>query len=453
MADEVKLIGKECRFVTYVPPPDNTLPDLHVAKEILHYSDGTTKVNLNQIFQYKRPFYVTKKGMQNHQSKKEWEKIEHLTRYESTEADLPKSIARALGTPWAHGDLRTLHASPYVYGSDILGTALIKEQYAKKYKNIRNTPYGVAVMDTETDVLHGTGEIIMTTITCRDVCFTAVVKKFIEGWTDVERRLEVLMTTYLDEVVKKRNIKPEIVFVDTALDTVRACLNKAHEIKPDFLTFWNMDFDMTKIIEACNKEGVDPKDIFSDPSIPINYRYFKYKRGPDKKVTASGKVTPIKPAQRWHTVFTPASFYPIDSMCVFRHLRLAKQELQSYSLDFVLESLKLKKKLKFQEADAYTGLKWHQFMQKNYPLEYIVYNRYDCIAVEIADETTSDLRSSLPMYSGHSDFQFFRSQPRRIVDDLHFKVLEKGLVIASTSKSMEEEMDNETLPLTGWINQ
>lgn len=450
MTDEVKLLGKECRFVTYVPPPEHGMPDLHVAKEIQHFSDGSKKIVLNQLMNHQRPFWVTKKGMRNHKSKKEYEKLEHLTKYMSTEADLTRSIARATGDMF-RDDLRTMHGSPYVYGSDILNTALIKEQYAKKYKDIRNTPYSVAVLDTETDVLYGTGEVIMTTLTMKEVCFTAVVKKFVDGYSDVERQLESMMDEYIGDVVKERGIKAEVVFVDNAFESIKACIMKAHEIKPDFLTFWNMDFDLTKIMEACAKYGFELKDLFSDPSIPEAYRYFKYKRGPDKKVTASGKVTPIKPAQRWHTAFCPSSFYLIDSMCVFRHLRLAKQELQSYSLDFVLGHLKLKKKLKFKAADDYSGLKWHQFMQKNYPLEYIIYNRFDCIAVELADEKTKDLCSSLPMYSGYSDFQHFRSQPRRIVDDLHFQLLKKGLVMATTSKSMEEEFDKETMGLTGWI--
>lgn len=451
MNTEVKIVGKECKFVTYVPPPEPGMPDLHVVKELIHYSDGTKKPGIFKIPNYQRKFWVTKKGQQNHKSKKEWEDINNLNEFKSTQDNLTRSIARALGTPWVKGGLKELCGSPYVYGSDILGTALIKHGYEQKYNQITATPHTVGVCDTETDVINGTGEVIMASFTHRDIVFTAVVRSFLQGQTDIEARLDKLMKDNIGEIIEKRNIKSTLMIVDNPVQAVIETLKVAHKVKPDFLAFWNMDFDISKILDACEKYNVDPKDVFSDPDLPPEYRYFKYKRGKDKKVTASGKITPVKPANRWHTVFTPASFYPIDAMCVYRHLRLAFQELQSYSLDFILNTNKIKGKLKFKEADKYSGLQWHMFMQQNYPLEYIVYNRYDCICVELLDEKTGDLSISLPMFSGYSDYQFFNSQPRRIVDDLHFEVLADGKVIGSTGKEMSDEDDTTTLDLKEWI--
>lgn len=449
---EKKIIGKECKFVTYVPQPDYNSPDIHVVKEVIHYDDGTTEPHLHQIKNYTRSFWVTRKGHRNHESKKEWESLDKLVEFKSTQAELPMSIARALGTPWAKGGLKQICGSPYIYGCDVLGTALIKQQYSIKYKDVPPTRYTVGVCDTETDVIHGTGEITMASFTSKTVVFTAVVKSFLEGISAVEEKVERAMDKYLGDIVEERGIISELMIVDTPVHAVIETIKVAHRVKPDFLTFWNIDFDISKIIAACEKYGVDPKDIFSDPGLPPEYRYFLYKRGKDRKVTASGKITPIKPANRWHTVFTPASFYPIDSMCVYRHLRLAKQELQSYSLDFVLKTEKLKGKLKFEEADAYSGLRWHMFMQKNYPIEYIIYNRYDCICVEQLDEKTGDLGISFPLFAGYSDYQFFSSQPRRIVDDLHFAVIEDNKIIASTGKDMSDELDEDSLSLKDWIN-
>jgi hypothetical protein len=123
------------------------------------------------------------------------------------------------------------------------------------------------------------------------------------------------MQKYLGEYVSSRNIKSELIVVDSEIDVVRLTMAKAHELQPDLLAIWNLDFDIgTKIIEACNRAQVDPKDIFSDPSVPAAYRFFKYKQGKKQKVTASGVVTPIIPAAQWHTVFCPSSFYCIDAM-------------------------------------------------------------------------------------------------------------------------------------------
>ena len=213
-----------------------------------------------------------------------------------------------------------------------------------------------------------------------------------------------------------------------------------------------MDFDIGKVILACEKARVDPANIFSDPSVPKEYRYFKYNQGPKMKVTASGLQTPIKPAAQWHTVICPASFYVIDAMCVFKHNRIGKPEKQSYSLDYILNDTLGIRKLKFTQADAYTDLKWHQVMQASYKLEYIVYNMFDCISIEILDEKTLDLSLTLPLFAGFSDFANYNSQPRRTVDTLHYYCLNNNRVIGTTGSNMSTDESGEMFDLTGWIN-
>lgn len=447
---DLEISAKECRFAVYVPPPEYGMPDLHLVKENISYTDGSSKPNVILVKDFKRPIWTSRKGFQNYKSKKEWASLSELIETKTTQSTLVENAAKALGTPWFKGDQRKLSASPFLYGSDILSTAIIKKMYLDKFPGVQ-TKYSVAVFDTETDVLFGTGEIIMATLSYKKTVFTVVKKSFLEGITDIESRVERAMTKYLGEYVDKREIKSELIIADTEIDVIRLCLNKAHELKPDFLAIWNLDFDIGKIITACDKARVDPATLFSDPIVPHQYQYFKYKQGPKKKVTASGKVTPIKPAAQWHTVFTPASFYIIDAMCVYKHVRIGKADEQSYSLDAILNKELGIRKLKFEEANQYTGLKWHEFMQTSYKIEYIIYNRFDCISMEELDEKIFDLSLTFPMFSGWSDFENFKSQPRRAADTIHYYCLEKGKVIASTGSAMSEPVDTETLSLEGWI--
>jgi len=444
------IVSKECRFAIYVPPPNYGEPDMHLVKEIRHMSDGTTVPHVALIKDFKRPFWTSKKGQREYKQKKEWEIIDYLVEGASTQSTLVDNIAKAMQMPWYKGNLRGLCTSPYIYGADILSTAIIKKTYQEKYQ-ITPTKYSMAVFDTETDVLNGTGDVIMATLTYKGVVFTAVVKSFLEGIVDVHSRVEVMMDKYLGEYVVKRNLKSELVIVDTAFDACKACLDVAHRLKPDWLAIWNLDFDINKIIQACDKVGADPAWIMSDPSVPRQYQYFKYVKGPNQKVTASGLTTPIKPAAQWHTVYCPASFYVIDAMCAFKHIRVGQPEMQSYSLDYILNSQLGIRKLKFKEADQYTGLKWHEYMQTYHKLEYIIYNRFDCISIEELDEKTSDLSLTLPLFSGFSDFANFKSQPRRTVDNLHYYCLSKGMVIGTTGKETAIEMDEDTVGLDGWI--
>lgn len=446
--DNIKAI--ECRFAVYCKPPEGSRDDIHVVKEIIHTKDGRTVPNVRIWKNYKRPYWITKPAYRNHKSKKEWELKSRVTEYKSTQSNLLNSVAKSLEQPWFKGNLRRLARSPYLYGADILSTAHLKREYMDKFPNTV-TPFSVAPFDTETDVIHGTDEIIMATISCKERVYTAVQKSFVQGYNDVVNKLQALMMKYIGEYVQRRGIKWVVEVVENEAEVITHTIGRAHEWKPDFLAIWNMDFDIPKTKKALEKAGIDPADVFSDPSVPKSYRFFNYKQGPSQKVTASGKVTPIKPAARWHTVYTPASFYVIDAMCAYRHIRTGKQEQPSYSLDHILQEHLGIRKLKFEEADGKVGLGWHQYMQKHHPLEYIIYNTFDCISMEELDETTKDLQLSLPSMSGCSDFENFKSQPRRVVDELHFFVQQHDRVIGTTSDEMDEDLDDLTIGLKDWI--
>lgn len=449
--DQIK--GYECRHVVYCPPNKEygTGDDYHFIKEKIHLNDGTSVPNVRGVRNWKRPFWVEKKGTQNYKQKKEWTNVDTLLEYKCTQAELVNQIARALGTPWvSRKSLREICRSPYVYGADILSTALLKKSYQEKFPDLIS-PYDVAVYDIETNVLDGTNQIMMATVAYRNRVFTAVQKSFFNGQTNVMDRLFKALHKYIGEYVEKRKIEWVVELVDDEIGVVKNCFQRVHEWKPDFLAIWNIDFDLPKTVAAIENAGMNPAEIFSDPSVPEEFRYFKYKRGPNQKVTASGLVTPIKPAAQWHTAYCPASFYFIDAMCAFRHIRTGNQEEPSYALDSILSKILGIRKLKFEEADGLEGLDWHMFMQEKYPFEYVIYNVFDCVSMEELDEKTMDLRMSLPQMSGCSDYENFKSQPRRLADNLHFFAIEKGKRIGTTSDQMADEFDQKTIGLDGWI--
>lgn len=447
--NDKKIVARECRFATYVKSNDDKSKDMHVIKEVLHYDDGSVKPNLLKIEQYLRSYYVTKKGLRNYKSKKEWTDLNDVDEFKSTQRDLIYNVAKSIGTPWFKGTMRDLQESPYIYGTDISSTAIIKQSYKSKWDV--TTASTNAVFDTETDVIYGTGQIIMATVSFKDKLITVVQESFVRGFSNVNDRVQKLCQRYLGEIFEKRNIKAEVVIVPKEIDVVKVSIKKAHEWMPDFLSVWNLSFDMNKIIDACERANTSIGDIMSDPSVPPEYRHFKYKEGLAKKTTASGVVISYKPSDRWHSVFAPSSFYWIDAMCAYKKIRVGSPEEKSYSLDAILGKELNISKLKFKEADAYTGLAWHQKMQTDYKLEYIVYNMFDCISMEMLDEKTLDLALSLPMFSGNSDYNNFNSQPKRLADSMHYFCLNNNKVLGSTSGEMKEEEDAETTSLSGII--
>lgn len=443
------ILGYECRFAVFCQNRYSE-NDLHVIKEIIHTKDGRQIPNIRKIYDYKRPFWVAKPAHRKYTQHREWEDVDNLKKFETKQSRLGTSIARALGQPGFNGDIRKLYDSPYVYGADILSTALIKHRYLKSFPNLI-TPYSVACFDTEKDMKLGTEEINMATISFKKKVYTAINKSFFEGYSDIIPRLRKTMDKYLSEYITKRNIEWEVELVDSDVDIVIKCMNKMHEWKPDFMAIWNMNFDVPLMEESLRKKGIDPADVFSDPSVEKEFRFFRYKQGPNKKVTDSGKVMPLKPAEQWHTLYTPCSSYFIDAMCAYQKIRMQEGSEPSYALDAILNKELGIRKLNFKEAEHLDKVDWHIFMQSKYPFEYVIYNVFDCISMEELDEKTTDLSFTLPLFSEASDFANFKSQPRRLVDKLHFECLDKGKVIGVTSQKLKSELDTMTVPLTDLI--
>lgn len=445
------VLGAECRFAVYCPPPPGSNDDVHYIKEIVHTKDGRRIPRIVPRVNYKYDIYITRPGFRNHKDKKEHEDLDKVAKFTTTQSKLIGTICNALNMPYPkRDDYRVVARSPYLYGSDILSTARIKQEYIDRWPNLASE-YTVASFDVETNVHSVKNEIIMASLTMKERVVTVIDKNFFKGHIDVENQLRQKLVHYLGPYVEKRKIQWEIVMVDNEAEIVVECFRRAHAWKPDFVEIWNIDYDIQKVLTALSRHGIDPKDVFSDPAVDPKYRHFFYKQGPKKKKKANGDVTPIKPADQWHTVYCPASFYFIDGMCVYRKIRMAKGEEQSYSLDFILDKVLGIRKLNFKEAEGLVKLKWHQFMQKNYPFEYTIYNVFDCVSMEELDEKTLDLRLAIGQFCGSSDFETFKSQPRRTADKLHFNALKHGRVFGSTSDQMTEEFDKLTLGLDDWI--
>ena len=460
-----EVVKREVRFAWHIPKNDNR-DDYHYVRETQTLKDGTTKEVCFLAKDYKRPIYVTKQAYRNHKDKKEFEDKDKLMVQQTTQSDMPRVAANLLGSSHLASNLDALKSSPYLYGYDITSTSLIKYSSLKR-NNFVQSKYSVAVGDIETDI--ETEEILMATIAFKNRIHISVLKKFVKNIADPTARVHKAVQRYLPQYV---DLKIHITYHDNEVDLIKSFFKTANEWKPVFLSFWNCDFDISRFLSRLKKFNVYPADVICDQSIPRHLRLCRYKQGLKKKVTASGVVKPINPSLQWHTLIATTTFYVIDSMCVYRQLRIAKQEEPSYSLDAILQKELGKRKLSFAEADEYKGAKWHIFMQQNYPIEYIVYNMWDCLGVLELDEKTKDLSFTLPAFAGITDFQKFNSQVRKVSDAVFLFGLEKGRIIGTVGKVSkpeeeaeadeiddlldEEEDENnptnyKTLDLKGWI--
>jgi len=449
------VVGIECKFVTYLPAQDGVRPDTHVVKEAIHYKDGTTKPNLRLLTNFKVPFWITKKHKQNHKDKKESEILDNLNKYLSTRSNLHKSIATQLGPRYTYAkSMRDVISSPYLYGTDISSEALVKSSYEKKWPNL-NSPYSIATFDIETDTI--TDEIIIISVATYTDVYTYILKKSLQGRNekDVIKELHYLYDTYIPKTDISEKITPHYFIVDSELDVIKQSISKLHELQPDFAAIWNIDYDIPKILETLEKFNVDPKNIFSDPSLPKGLRYFKYKQGMKSRTTEAGVTKLMSPEEQWHTVIAPSSFFWIDAMSSHRYIRVGgKATPGGYSLDNILKQELGKKfmKLKFKDekSNNLEGLEWHRYMVKERILYYIIYNQWDNMSMLDLDHKTKDLVVSLPMLSGISPMTIFNSGPKRIVEAMHFFYIEKGMVLGAKDARIDND---KLLGLGSWIHK
>jgi hypothetical protein len=448
----IKIVGIECKFAINVPSQINTFDDAVFIKEKLHLSNGEYRTRLTMRENIERDFYITRSGYQNHKDKKEYELVSRLQKYTCTQRQMPERIARALGTGFNNLSLRRLARSPFLYGTDISITALEKHKYKTRWPDAvsENT---VAVLDIETDVIHGTGDILSLSITMKDKCLLVINKAFIKGVNDPETQIQNAMVKYLGKYKESRNIKLDIFIEDTPGKVVVRAMQVAHEWQPDWMVVWNINFDIKEMFKALDKENINIARTFCAPEVPNQYKFAEYIEGPSQKKTASDKFMSLNPWERWHTFNVPSSFYWICAMSTYAFIRKAAGQEPSYSLDAILHKELGERKLNFDVADGYTKLEWHQFMQANYKIEYLIYNLFDCIGVELLDESISDLRLTLPELIGVSDYANFNSTPKQLADDLHFvyQQEEPPAIIASTSDQMFDENDESVVSMDGWI--
>lgn len=463
--DGCKVVNKRSVFVSNFKSYDDPHSDLTLIKEKIKLEDGREVPNLRMERDLTRPFWVENKHTSVYKDKKETRSLQDVQEFWCTQAELRSKVAKVTGQK--HGGIRKLARSPYLYGLDCDVTVHYKRLTDKENLDA----YGdyvpilsMAVLDYETNMFSDEGEIIMGAVTMKDKWLCAVDRNWLSSRRkDGEEKILEYLERYLGESAKSRgvNLKEAVVFVDSEIDVVKVLFERLHELSPDVCSIWNVAFDIDKTLDACRRAGVDPSDVFCDPSVPLEFRpqvynEFVWRKDEDVKQKAGGKSSTKDISDRWHWLSVPCSFQFIDNMCAYRMFRAMEQKAPSYKLDAVLYATFKGdvKKMKFDHLEDIpddTGA-WHKEMQSRYPLEYICYNIFDCVSMELLDEKIKDISHKLYTYVGISNWKKAKSNPTRLADAYHFFLLEKhGRVLCSTSDNMRHPFDGLTIPKTNWI--
>ena len=439
----------EAKNITYLSEREIG-EDINIVKEVWLDKNGEYKDNIRIIKNFERPFWITKPMYRKHNSKKESEFINKVNMYKSTDSAFIYNIPKALQDNRYIGikDLRRLKKNLYLYGIDVDSRTILKKKYLKKYPD-SSTPYRIGVFDIEVDLL--TNKIIILTLVTKNKIRISLLKSYAKKIPDVKNKIKDGYDRYIPDNPFKNDIKKdmEIRIYDTEVEMIKWIFKEANYADVDFLTGWNIKYDIGEILERLESANINPADIFHYDKIPEKYKFFKFKEAKSKKVTEAGREIPVNPEEQWHTIKSTTNYYFIDAMASHRYVRVGGKTVPGgYRLDNILKYEGVAQKLKFDTHEGIKDAEWHIYMVLNKPLEYIIYNIWDNISILVLDNKTKDLAISVPLLSGVSHFDVFNSGPRKLVDALFFFYLEHGRVIGV--KDPTEENDK-ILGLSGWI--
>lgn len=452
--DKDDILGYEATHIAYAKSRKRRQDDIAIVNEKVHLKSGGWHSRKRVVRNFKRNFYMTKKNFQNHNDKKTVEKINRLQKFECTSAELPYRMAQALGKPSHNPRQKFLQFSPYIYGSDVTTPTLIKHRYQQRYPELHGkSDKNVAVLDIETEVNDHRylDEPLSVSLTIKDKHYLFVTERFLKGETDADNLVALAYEEYMGETNKQRNSKLDFRVFKSPAQMLVEIFAVAHSLPIDFLAIYNMNFDIPKIEKCLLAENINPEDVYSDPLVPKEYRYYKYHIDKPRKETSTGKSMAKHVADLWHWVEAPSAFYIIDAMCSYKKSRVTKPSLTGYDLDTVLEKEIGIRKMKFSFADHLSGLDWHKFMQARYPIEYLIYNVWDCVSVEMLEEKNHDYTNGIFTNVQYSEYQKWGSNPSKLVDYMHFFALERNLVLGSASEELKTDIDDLVPSMNDWI--
>lgn len=417
--------------------------DLITAKITQYFTDGTEKSSIILRENFKRPFYVVQPKYRTFKDKKDYIEINKTKRFDTNQARLASDLSKILhGRPDPNASLDHIKMSPYVFGCQEPAPVIFKQKFYDKWNEIQSkASYSVAAYDIETDVVEeGFGPINMASITFNDRVYWCGRRDFFPEKTDSEirKKLQESVIEYLDQdYIKRHNVKFEFDLVDTETEVVVNCINAFHRFAPDFIVSWNANFDMEKNERALKRGGIDPKDVYSDPSIPIEYRDYKYFPGREFKRKITGVQTKLRDEERFPVLRAPASWQWFDGMSFYAISRVAGGKKDSYALQATAEREGIPGKLYTKEGSHLLNgsVDWHRHMQTQHPYIYAMYNIQDNFVIEDLNRKTQDYSLALPSLITSSEITSYQSQPSLVSDGLSFICLKNGYVWGTVGRS------------------
>lgn len=363
----------------------------------------TGKKRFNFIKNPERPVWITQPAKQVYADKREFEHERNLDRYSIKNVEMLNKLKELLHQGYGgYTSLKKLCDSPYVYGADVDVQCLVKMAYAKQHQDVV-VDYTVGSLDIETSVLGGKEVILITFIDDKRNIYTAVYEPFLQGVSldDATKVVHEKLNLFYQQLPKKLsdNIKANPFKLNffgsnNELEIIDWIFKKIHESEIDFVTIWNMGYDIPYLLDRIKFRQGNELDIMAHPDIPKRYKRVEWRAD-------TAKIAHITDRWDWFTTTGHVQF--IDAMCLYSRIRKVKGRDISYKLDYISKLILGIGKLDIGNTNN------HAILQETAFPAYIAYNIVDVILMILMEDVNEDV-ATLCSLIGNSKLSDFNKQ-------------------------------------------
>jgi DNA polymerase elongation subunit (family B) len=412
------------------------------------------KIKLEYFYNPQRSVYIVKPGLRSDQNIKPlYRPVSDFDVYITPNYELNALLKRVLKGDSYNGyvSVMDLTNNVNVFGIDLKIAVLIKQQYYNRY-NALATKYRTGGLDIETSVVETSmfassiqenSIIIMNYVTPEMKVYSGVMRPFFNKNFTEDQIRECMLREFplFRERLNAAGRKiydahpPELhlEFFDNELDLIRWNLSMVHQDKPEYVSIWNLDYDIPVIMGRVEALGGNLREIFCHPDIPRDLRYVTYR--PDHNPNLQHT------SHAWHVFQATGYTWFLDGMCLYSRLRKHFGVEDSYSLDAIANRFFGTGKLTYDKAS-------HYVMQTTRQAEYCAYGAVDAMLNVMLEHHNNDI-SQLHTLAAYSDIATFNQQTIMLRDRFFDHCKQNGLVPASQMGKLLQPGDEEILNVGG----
>lgn len=218
----------------------------------------------------------------------------------------------------------------------------------------------------------------------------------------------------------------ELRFFDDEISLIKNMFDTFHEIDPDFILVWNMEFDLPYIIERCKVLGYDPKDILCS-------KYFKNKV---VKFYADTKNKSM-PAERTDYFNLSGNIVWLDQMIQYASKRKSKiGSYKSLKLDDIgLLEAKVRKLSYHHITDSIIKLPYLDFKT------FVFYNIMDVVVQKCIEAKCLDVDYVFTKtIMNNTSYRKIHRQTVYLINRISNEFFDEGLVIGNNCNKWNEKI-------------